>query len=126
MALPGDDDPAGAHFAAYALGGAGAVDEIVGVASVLPQPEPEAAEPARWRLRAMATAPLVRRQGAGAALLARVVDHVERSGGGGLWANARVGALEFYAACGFTVVSEEFDIAGIGAHRRVRLSTGSG
>lgn len=125
MAQPGDDAPTSAHFAAYAIRGPSEVDAIVGVASVQREDEPDAGM-ARWRLRGMATAAAARRTGVGAALLTRVVEHVERSGGGGLWANARLGALEFYVASGFEVVSEEFDIAGIGPHRRVRLSTGPG
>lgn len=64
----------------------------------------------------MATEPDVRGQGLGAALLAAAIDHVAAGGGGELWCNARLGAVEFYRRAGFEVVSGEFEIPGIGAH----------
>ena len=64
----------------------------------------------------MATEPDVRGAGYGAALVAACVEHAAASGGGELWCNARRGAVGFYRRMGFDVVSDEFDIAGIGAH----------
>lgn len=69
-----------------------------------------------WRLRGMATEPDVRGAGFGTALLAACMEHVAASGGGELWCNARVPAVGFYQRAGFEVVSEAFDIAGIGPH----------
>ncbi len=120
MALSGDDDPGGAHFAAYHLSGSGEVDEVIGVASVLAQDEPDRSlTGCAWRLRGMATAPQARRLGVGAALLERVVAHVVSCGGALLWANARVGALPFYRAHGFSVASSTFDVPHTGGHVRV-------
>ncbi len=42
----------------------------------------------------------------------RVAD----AGGTELWCNARMAAVGFYRRAGFEVVSEEFDVPGIGAH----------
>ncbi len=64
----------------------------------------------------MATEPDVRGAGFGAALVAACIEHAAASGGGELWCNARMGALGFYRRMGFDVVSEEFDIPGIGPH----------
>ena len=64
----------------------------------------------------MATEPDVRGSGFGTALLAACLEHVAASGGRELWCNARLGAVGFYRRAGFEVVSEEFDIAGIGPH----------
>jgi predicted GNAT family N-acyltransferase len=64
----------------------------------------------------MATAPEVRGRGFGAALLAASVSHVAGQGGGELWCNARLAAVGFYAARGFEVVSDEFDVPDIGPH----------
>lgn len=61
----------------------------------------------------MATDPARRGAGFGAALLAGCVEH---AGGAELWCNARLEAVDFYRRAGFDVVSEPFDIAGIGPH----------
>jgi GNAT superfamily N-acetyltransferase len=68
----------------------------------------------------MATEPSARRRGVGAALLEACVDHVVAEAPGELWANARLGALDFYVRAGFDVVSDRFDIPGIGPHVVVR------
>ena len=64
----------------------------------------------------MATEADVRGAGFGAALVAACVEHVAASGGGELWCNARMGAVGFYRRMGFDVVSDEFEIPGIGPH----------
>ena len=64
----------------------------------------------------MATEPDVRGAGFGAALVAACVEHAAAHGGSELWCNARMGALGFYRRMGFDVVSDEFDIPGIGPH----------
>ncbi len=69
-----------------------------------------------WRLRGMATEADVRGAGFGTALLAAAIEHVAASGGRELWCNARLVAVGFYQRAGFGVVSEEFDIPGIGPH----------
>ncbi len=111
LELPGDREPSSGHFAAYVN------HEVVGVASVIA--EPEADGPGVWRLRAMAVAPGSRGSGVGRALLGRVRDFVTRSGGGLLWCNARVPAEGFYRALGFVTVSEPWDEPGIGPHVRM-------
>ncbi len=108
-AYPGDDDPATVHLGAFEDG------RLVGIASLYREDRPGAAREG-WRLRAMATAPDVRGRGAGRALLTACVTHVAANGGGELWCNARTPAVGFYASAGFAVLSEEFDIAGIGPH----------
>ncbi len=69
----------------------------------------------------MATEPSLQRRGVGRALLTACIDHVTSQGGGELWANARLPAVDFYARAGFEVVSEQFDIPGIGPHVVMRL-----
>jgi GNAT superfamily N-acetyltransferase len=111
LALPGDGEHSTGHFAGY-------LDhEVVGVASVIE--EPEADGPGLWRLRGMAVDPAVRGKGVGSALLARARDFVTRSGGGLLWCNARVSAEGFYRAEGFVTVSEVWDEPEIGPHVRM-------
>jgi predicted GNAT family N-acyltransferase len=64
----------------------------------------------------MATDPEVRGAGFGAALLAGCLDAVAEAGGSELWCNARMTAVGFYRRAGFEVVSDEFDVPGIGPH----------
>jgi GNAT superfamily N-acetyltransferase len=110
---PGDDDPTTRHFGAFVAG------RLVGIASLYAEARAGGGSPG-WRLRGMATEPTARRQGIGAALLAACVGHVVGEGGGELWANARLGALDFYVRAGFEVVSDRFDVPGIGPHVVVR------
>lgn len=87
----------------------------MGIASLYREDRPGG--PGRgWRLRGMATESDVRGSGFGRALLVACIEHVAASGGGELWCNARMGAVDFYRVAGFDVVSEEFDIPGIGPH----------
>ncbi len=108
---PGDDDPSTVHFAAYDG------DRLVGIASLYREDRVGTGTPGQgWRLRGMASAPEDRRSGVGWALLEACVDHVSAAGGGELWCNARTPAAGFYARAGFEVISEPFDIPGIGPH----------
>ncbi len=109
--FPGDRERSSGHFAAY-------VDHrVVGVASVLEEPEDE--RPGLWRLRGMAVEPAHRGTGVGAALLDRVRDFVARSGGGLIWCNARVSAQGFYERAGLVVVGGPWDEPGLGPHVRM-------
>jgi predicted GNAT family N-acyltransferase len=76
-------------------------------------------EPTGFRL-VRATSGEARGKGVGRALLAACLEHVATEGGGEVWCNARAEALGFYAAAGFEVVGEEFEIPGIGPHRVMR------
>jgi len=105
---PGDD--AGVHLGAFDGDG-----RVVGIASLYR--EDRAGGPAGgWRLRGMATDPGVRGAGFGAAVLAASIDHVAAEGGTEVWCNARLPAVGFYRRAGFDVVSDEFDVEGIGPH----------
>jgi predicted GNAT family N-acyltransferase len=104
---PGDD--AGVHLAAFDG------DRLVGIASLY-QEDRVGGPAGGWRLRGMATDAAVRGAGFGAALLAGCMEHVAGAGGSELWCNARMSAVGFYRRAGFDVVSEEFEVPGIGTH----------
>ena len=90
-------------------------DRVVGIGSLYR--EDRAGGPVGgWRLRGMATEPDVRGRGYGAGVLSASVDRVAAAGGTELWCNAREAAIGFYRRAGFDVVSEPFDVPGIGAH----------
>jgi predicted GNAT family N-acyltransferase len=112
VAWAGDEDPATFHLAARTPD-----DRVVGVVRFSPAPcpwRPLAAAP--WQLRGMATDPAFRGSGAGRALVVDGLARVAARGGDLVWCDARVGAAGFYERMGFTVVTEEFEKPGIGAH----------
>jgi GNAT superfamily N-acetyltransferase len=109
--FPGDQERSSGHFAAYVD------DRVVGVASVLEEPETDG--PGQWRLRGMAVDPDHRGAGAGSALIERVRDFVAPSGSALIWCNARLTAVGFYDKQGFVRVSEPWDVPGTGAHVRM-------
>ena len=112
LVYPGDDAADSLHVGAFS----GPV--LLGVASLYRQsPEGQPTQPADWRLRGMAVVPEARRRGVGAALLAACERHAREHGGARVWFNARVDALPFYEALGYTVIGEEYELAGIGPHR---------
>lgn len=99
-------EPPGVHAVGAFIG-----DELVAVGFVCPDGEPGA-----WRVRGMATAPEHRGRGAGAAILAQLVEHARHEGATRVWCNARTPALGLYARAGFEPASDEFDIPAIGPH----------
>ncbi|HEX3841485.1 MAG TPA: GNAT family N-acetyltransferase [Acidimicrobiales bacterium] len=117
MALPEDDHPATAAFAAIDAGG-----EVQSVARVTleapPFPSDDLAPPGTptWRLRGMATRPEARDQGIGSAVLQASIDYVVSQGGGLLWCNARVPAIGLYRRAGFTTYGEAWVDPVIGPH----------
>jgi len=70
-----------------------------------------------FRLRAMATAPHLRRQGWASALLKRAEEEVRARGGDFIWFNAREVAFPFYESMGYSFLSEMFEIDPIGPHK---------
>ena len=78
-------------------------------------------EPGGWRVRGMATEPEARGRGAGTAVLQALIEHARGQGATLVWCNARIGARTLYERAGFRVVSDEFEIEGIGPHYRMEL-----
>jgi GNAT superfamily N-acetyltransferase len=125
LVYPGDDDPDALHVGAFDLGPDG-MARLVGIATVHPEPPPEAHRGpipedaydygAAFRLRGMATLPGVRGAGHGRALLDACFEHVRDRAGAYLWCNARLVAVGFYERMGLVPVGDEFEIEGIGPH----------
>ena len=90
--------------------------EIVAVGTLLPDPrDKDDAASEVWRIRGMAVDPDRRRMGFGAQVL-KMLQAVVQARGGGVWANVRTPAREFYAAHGFEAHGEEYELPGIGPH----------
>ena len=104
----GDDEPTTRHFAA--LDGR----EVVSCLTLVLRPYRD--RPAR-QLRGMATRPDLERRGLGSRLL-RFAETTPWIADGPplLWCNARLPAAGFYQRLGWTIVSEPFDIPGVGPH----------
>ncbi len=107
-----DRHPGTAHFCAEDEGG-----RVVSVASLLkeaPDWRPDAA--GSWHLRGMATDAEWRGRGAGSAVLAAIFAYVAAAGGGLLWCNARLGAVNFYKRAGMATTGEPWEEPVIGPH----------
>lgn len=115
VAYPADELPDTAHFGAFDG------EALVGIGTLQRSPDPKTGRPS-WQLRGMATAPEVRGQGHGAAIVRAAEEHVKAQGGRSLWFNARVVALGFYERMGYVREGPEFDIPGIGPHYVMRKS----
>src|SRR5205823_13425096 len=87
---------------------------------------PDPAGPGFWRGRGMATKAPARARGAGAAVLAALLDHARAEGARSVWCNVRTPARSLYERAGFRAVSEEFELPGIGPHFRMELTLGEG
>ena len=85
------------------------------IASVFTSPWPDAPLGPRLQLRGMAVSPDRQGQGLGA----RLLRFVRWSCSAPLWCNARVGAAGFYTGQGWRPASPDFDLPGIGPHRRM-------
>jgi GNAT superfamily N-acetyltransferase len=109
----GDDDEGTRHFGAFLA----ATGENVGCLSLMPRPWEGA--PA-FQLRGMATRADLTRRGVGRVLLRFADEAIRAEGGPGLfWCNARVEAAPFYLRLGWAIVSDAFDIPGVGPHYRM-------
>ncbi|WP_113661835.1 GNAT family N-acetyltransferase [Pedobacter nanyangensis] len=93
------------------------VDEkgIASIATFFPQPI-EGRPGLAYQLRGMATDSLFWGKGYGAALLKYAVSYIKNAKAEYIWCNARASAVNFYQKQGFQIVSDEFEIAGIGPH----------
>ena len=101
-------------------------DVVVGCATAFadgwPGNEHVPPEPRAWRLRGMAVEPTRQGSGVGGLVLAEAVEAAVSAGAPLMWANARVSALAFYAANGWSAVGEEWITEDTGLpHRKILL-----
>jgi predicted GNAT family N-acyltransferase len=74
-----------------------------------------------YQLRGMATLEDYRGRGIGNQLVNFAIIYLRGQKANYLWCNARKTALKFYIGLGFEVISDEFEVAGIGPHRELYL-----
>lgn len=89
--------------------------QLVSVATIFPEDNPEYG-PGGFRLRGMASDPAFAGRGYGAKLINFAIHELTSANAAYIWCNARSSAAAFYTKLGFTMISEEFEIPGIGPH----------
>lgn len=94
--------------------------EIASVASFFPNRYKDS-EDLGYQLRGMATDTPFTGKGFGKQLIEFAVQYIKNTKATYIWCNARSTAVEFYKKIGFEIVSEEFEIAGVGPHYEMIL-----
>ena len=94
-------------------------EEVVGIGSFMPQEHPHLGPAIAYRLRAMATHSDHRGIGVATMLVRHAECVLKKQGAGGIWADARRGALGFYAALGWEVTGAFYTVPKRGLHRLV-------
>ena len=100
-----DEDPRTTFLCAYKE------DVLVGCATL----QVDERDGCKFRIRGMAVRPNHRNEGIGSSIVKGLQEYA-KSQGSGIWCNARVRAVPMYERCGFVVISDVFDIEGIGPH----------
>jgi GNAT superfamily N-acetyltransferase len=90
-------------------------DELATVVSLHPQNYGEIAG-IGYQLRGMATLAEYRGKGLGKLIVDFAIGQLRKRGADYIWCNARKVASKFYKDCGFKIISNEFEIKGIGPH----------
>lgn len=103
---PGVDDDDNTRFLCAYIDG-----EIVGCATLQLDPR----EGCKYRIRGMAVDSEFRNRGIGTDIVKKLQNEVKKEDTG-IWCNARIKAVPMYERCGFKIVSEIFEIEGIGPH----------
>ena len=105
-----DDDNETFHMACIKEG------EIAACATFYPEFSEKIFAVNAYRLRGMATASHLQRQGYATDLMKASFQELQDINCDMLWCNARLIAVDFYKSMGFKIVGELFNIEGIGAH----------
>lgn len=113
--FPTDQLPGAFHLAFYV----GA--EIASIASFFPKQYKDK-KASGYQLRGMATDTQFAGKGYGKQLVAFAIKYIKESDAEYVWCNARTSAVKFYEKMGFELVSEEFEITGVGPHYEMILN----
>jgi GNAT superfamily N-acetyltransferase len=101
---PNDDHPDTLHVGVY-------IDnELVSIASLYPEAQPNTEATTHWRLRGMATLPEHEGKGYGKQALHYCIEYARSKNGTHVWCNARENAIGFYQNMNFQVVGEPYQL----------------
>jgi GNAT superfamily N-acetyltransferase len=97
---------------------AGAYDgeQLIGIATVTPEEQPQLGDGPAWRLRGMAVVPVLQGRGIGRQLLERCHAVILERGGRLVWCHGRTSAAAFYRALGYEPYGDEFVSPVTGPH----------
>lgn len=112
--FPTDDTEGIFHLAAYHN------EKIASVATFFPNRYKDSIE-VGYQLRGMATDTSFAGKGFGKQLIEFAVQYIKTTKATYIWCNARSSSIGFYKKLGFEIVSEEFEIAGVGPHYEMIL-----
>lgn len=107
--LPTDENPGIFHLGYFEEG------KVISIGTFFPENYPEKGSDG-YRLRGMATDPAFAGKGYGAKLIKFAINELTSVQAAYIWCNARASAVGFYSRLGFEIISEEFDVPGIGPH----------
>jgi len=111
--FPTDDKPNIFHLGYFLE------DQLVCIGTFFPEDYPGNG-PGGFRLRGMASDAAFAGKGYGAALIKFAINDLTSVKAAYIWCNARSSAQGFYSRLGFEIISEEFEIPGIGPHFDMR------
>jgi hypothetical protein len=112
--FPGDESEGSFHLGYFDQ------DELVCVVSFHPQKYGEFDGKA-YQLRGMATLENYRSKGIGNQLVNFAIVYLRGQKTNYIWCNARKKAIPFYQNIGFEIISDEFEVPGIGPHHVLYL-----
>jgi GNAT superfamily N-acetyltransferase len=95
-------------------------NKLIVVATFFQEDYPEL-DKGGYRLRGMATEKVFAGQGYGSAVIKFAIDELKKRGAPYIWCNARSTAVAFYGKLNFSILSEEFEVPGIGPHFNMSL-----
>jgi len=112
--FPGDEAEGAFHLGYFDQG------KLVCIATLHPKNHEKYAGKG-YQLRGMATLEAYRGKGIGNQLVNFAIVYLRGQKANYLWCNARKTALKFYVSLGFEVISDEFEVPGVGTHRELYL-----
>jgi len=107
--FPTDESPGNFHL------GKLIADKIVSIATFYPE-DHKGHGAGGFRLRGMATDPAFSGRGYGSELIKFAINELRSANASYIWCHARSSAAGFYLKLGFEVISDEFEVPGIGPH----------
>lgn len=113
--FPTDEIEGAFHLAFYTDG------EIACIASFFPNNYKDKKE-LGYQLRGMASDTMFAGKGYGSELVKFAIEYIKNTNAQYIWCNARSSAIDFYKKLGFNLVSNEFEIAGVGPHYEMILN----
>ena len=96
-------------------------NRLITIVTAHPENSPLCAGDGQWRIRGMATEPDFQGNGYGSEALKALLAWGKAKEIPLFWCNAREKAIFFYESYGFEIISELFEIPGIGPHKVMRV-----